>query len=75
MSSLSFSELVRLPSGERAELAMNLWDSLSADEREAELALSPVEAAELDRRWKEHLEGRNPAIPWDEVRRKLLDRE
>ena len=54
---------------------MSLWDSLSADEREAELALSPAEVAELDRRWKEHLEGRNTAVPWDEVRRKLLDRE
>ena len=75
MPSLSFSELLKLPPGERAELAMNLWDSLSADEREAELALSPAEAAELDRRWKEHLESPNRAVPWDEVRRKLLDRE
>ena len=75
MSSPSLSELLKLPPGERAELAMDLWDSLSADDREAELALSPAMAAELDRRWKEHLEGRNAAVPWDEVRRKLLDRE
>ena len=54
---------------------MSLWDSLSADEREAELALGPAEVAELDRRWKEYLEGLNTAVPWDEVRRKLLDRE
>ena len=58
--------------GERAELAMNLWESLSTAEREAELALSPAQAAELDRRWKEHLEGRNTAVPWDEVRRKQI---
>ena len=36
MSSRSFTELVKLPPGERAELAMALWDSLSADERQAE---------------------------------------
>ena len=75
MSSPSFSELLKLPPGERAELAMSLWDSLSADEREAELQLSAAQAAELDSRWREHLEGRNTAVPWEEVRRKLLDRE
>ena len=68
-------ELLKLPPGERAELAMDLWDSLSANDREEELALSLAEATELDRRWKEHLEGRGTAVPWDEVRRKLLDRE
>ena len=41
MLSPSFSELMKLPPGERAELAMNLWDSLAADEREAELELQP----------------------------------
>lgn len=75
MSSPSFSELLKLPPGERAELAMNLWDSLSGDEREAELELSEAQAAELDLRWQEHLASRNTAVPWEEVRRKLLDRE
>jgi putative addiction module component (TIGR02574 family) len=75
MPSPPFSELLKLPAGERAELAMALWDSLSADEREPELKLSPGEAAELDRRWREHLEAPDSAVPWDEVRRELLDRE
>ena len=75
MSSPSLSELLKLPSAERAELAMNLWDSLSADEREAEFEFSPAPAAELDRRWKEHLEDSNTPVPWYEVRRKLLERE
>ena len=66
---------MKLPAGERAELAMALWDSLSADEREPELKLSPDEAAELDRRWREHVEDPDSAVPWDDVRRKLLDRE
>ena len=75
MSSPPFSELLKLSASERAELAMVLWESLSADEREAELELSPEEAAELDRRWSEHVENPDSAVPWDEVRRRLLDRE
>jgi putative addiction module component (TIGR02574 family) len=56
---------------ERAELAMALWDSLSDAEREAELSLTPEQEAELDRRWAEHLDTPDTAIPWEEVRRKL----
>jgi hypothetical protein len=37
MASPSISELLKLPAGERAEIAMALWDSLSGAEREAEL--------------------------------------
>ena len=75
MSSASLSELLKLPAGERAELAMALWESLSLGEREADLELRPEEAAELDRRWKDHVENPDTAVPWDEVRRKLLNRE
>ncbi len=75
MLSPSLSELLKLPSGERAEFAMALWESLSAAERETELELSAEQAAELDRRWSEHVANPGSAIPWAEVRRKLLDRE
>ena len=71
----SLSELLKLPAGERAELAMALWESLSEAEREAELQLTPDEAAELDRRWDDHVKRPESAIPWSEVRRKLMDRE
>ena len=70
MSFHSLSELLRLPSKERAELAMVLWESLSDAERNDELALTPRQEAELDRRWAEHLRNPNSAIPWDEVRHK-----
>ena len=69
------SELLKLPPGERAELAMSLWESLSDAERERELELTPEEAAELDRRWMDHLERPDSEIPWDDVRRKLIRRE
>ncbi len=71
----SLSELLKLPAAERAELAMALWESLSEGEREGELALTPEQAAELDRRWEDHVHRPESAIPWAEVRQKLMDHE
>jgi len=71
----SLSELLKLPAGERAELAMALWESLSAVERETALELTPEQAAELDRRWMDHVQRPESAVQWDEVRRKLVGRE
>lgn len=71
----SLSELLKLPASERAELAMALWESLSSAEREADDELPPEEAAELDRRWMDHVQRPESAIPWEDVRRKLMARE
>jgi putative addiction module component (TIGR02574 family) len=73
MSSTDLAELLKLPAGERAELAMALWESLTEEEREGELELGPEQRAELDRRWTEHLADRRAAISWHDVRRKLDD--
>ncbi len=75
MTSRSISGLLRLPPEERAELAMVLWESLTEEQREGELQLTPEQEAELDRRWAEHLEDPSSAIPWEEVRRKLQSGE
>ena len=72
MSSNALSQLLKLPAGERAELAMALWDSLTDAEREGELLLTAEQEDELDRRWDEHLKNPGSAVPWSEVRRKLL---
>jgi putative addiction module component (TIGR02574 family) len=66
------SQLLRLPAGDRAELAIALWESLSDSEREGEFELTDEQRAELDRRWAEHIENPGSAIPWSAVRRKLL---
>jgi putative addiction module component (TIGR02574 family) len=71
MPPTTLSELLKLPSDERADLAMALWDSLTDTERKAELTLTPKQQAELDRRWAEHLTHPGSAIPWEDVRRKL----
>ena len=71
----SLSELLKLPAGERAELAMALWESLSEAEREGELELTPEEGEELDRRWMDHVQRPQSASPWDDVRRRLMESE
>jgi putative addiction module component (TIGR02574 family) len=75
MEASALAQLLKLPAGDRAELAMALWESLSDAERHTELALSDEQAAELDRRWAEHLADPQTAVPWSDVRRKLLGRE
>jgi putative addiction module component (TIGR02574 family) len=75
MESSTLAQLLRLPPGDRAQLAMALWESLTDDERQTELALSPEQRAELDRRWADHEKRPDNAIPWSDVRRKLLAKE
>ena len=67
----ALSELLKLPASARIEIAMALWESLTDAERDAELALTPDQEAELDRRLAEHIANPDSAIPWEEVRRKL----
>jgi putative addiction module component (TIGR02574 family) len=67
----TLAELLKLSASDRIEIAMALWDSLAEPERETQLALTPEQEAELDRRLAEHIANAASAIPWDEVRRKL----
>jgi putative addiction module component (TIGR02574 family) len=53
MPSSPLTELLKLPPGDRAELAMALWESLSDAERQGAFELSDADRAELDRRWAE----------------------
>ena len=68
----TLAELLKLPADQRVELALALWESLDDKAREAELALTPEQEAELDRRLAEHLASPGSSIPWEEVRRKLM---
>jgi len=70
----TLAELLKLPASQRIDIAIALWDSLTDAEREAELALTPEQEAELDRRLAEHIANPGSAIPWEEVRRKLSGR-
>jgi len=71
MAPETLTALLQLPPGERADLAMALWESLDEAQREAEFSLTPALAEELDRRLAEHLADPGSAVPWTEVRRKI----
>lgn len=73
MTQETLNALLKLPARERAEIAMALWESLDETQREAEFpALTPEETAELERRLNEHLADPSSAVPWEEVRRRIL---
>ncbi|MEX2273149.1 MAG: addiction module protein [Vicinamibacterales bacterium] len=72
MPSSPLTDLLKLPAGDRADLAIALWESLTDTEREAEFELTDEQRAELDRRWTEHVANPESAIPWSDVRTKLL---
>jgi putative addiction module component (TIGR02574 family) len=65
-------DLLKLPAHDRAELAMALWESLTDAERDGVFDLTDEQRRELDRRWQEHQRNPESAVPWSEVRRKLL---
>jgi putative addiction module component (TIGR02574 family) len=75
MTPKTLAELMKLSPSEREELVTRDWenhvddDGLEAEELDDELR------AELDRRWAEHLADPGSAIPWAEVRRKLMSGE
>ena len=66
------SDLLKLPADDRAQIAIALWESLTETQRDAAFDLNDDQRAELDRRWAEHVRNPGAAIPWSEVRRKLL---
>jgi putative addiction module component (TIGR02574 family) len=72
MPSSPLADLLKLPAGDRVELAMALWESLSDTERDGAFELSDADRAELDQRWAEHLENPDSAVPWSQVRSKLI---
>jgi len=71
MASRTLDDLLKLPPSERADLALALWESLSDADRAAEVALSPEQESELDRRLAKHTADPTSAVPWEEVRRRL----
>ena len=65
------TDLLQLPQNERLALAIALWDSLDDPSRDGALPLDPALFAELDRRWANHRDNPEAAVPWDEVRSQL----
>lgn len=64
-------EVMKLPANERVELALELWDSLAANES---LPPTAEQLAEIDRRIEEHERDPGSAIPFEEVMEQLRSR-
>jgi putative addiction module component (TIGR02574 family) len=71
MATTHLSDLLSLPADKRADLAIALWERLSDSGREQALPVSPGLAAELDRRWADHLAHPESGVPWEQVLKKL----
>jgi putative addiction module component (TIGR02574 family) len=69
---ISVSDLLSLSMTERLQLVEDLWDSIAAEA--AEIPLTEEQRREIDLRLAEH--DRNPAsaLPWEDVRMRLLRR-
>lgn len=65
-----FQEALRLPEGDRADLAAKLIDSLDPT---AEEGVDSAWAAEIKQRVQELETGQVKGIPWPEARRMILD--
>ena len=65
MSSAEILDQLRaLPAGERRQLVGQIWDEFA----DSELALTPAQAAELDRRLEDHQRSPNDVVPWSEIK-------
>ena len=74
MAPNTLTELLKLPPADRAELALALWASLDDASRSADLALTPEQISEFDRRFAEHQGNPATARSWDEVEKNLHER-
>ncbi len=66
-----WAELLELTPAERIELVQDLWDSIKPEDLPP---LTADEMDELDRRLAEHHRDPSTAMPWEEVKARLLAR-
>jgi len=69
MSSVSISDLLKLPVAERIRLVEAIWDSIAAVPDAVEL--STEQCQELDRRWAAFEKDPSVGTPWSEVRLRI----
>jgi putative addiction module component (TIGR02574 family) len=62
-------EIQNLSTPEKLQLVQDLWDDIASHAED--LALSPEQEKELDRRLAVHENDPKSGIPWDQVRQKL----
>ncbi len=70
MSSVSMSDLLKLPVAERIRLVEALWDSIAAVPESVEL--TPEQRRELDMRWEAYERDASPGEAWSDVRARVF---
>ena len=68
-----FPDFRKLSVAERIQLVEDIWDSLAVEGSEA-VQLTDAQRQELQRRLKAHEADPSSAIPWEQVRAELLQR-
>ncbi len=58
---------------ERIQLAEDIWDSIATENPEA-VALTPAQLQELQARLDAHEQDPSTAVPWEQVRSELFQR-
>lgn len=69
---MTLQEILNLSPSERLQLVEEIWDTL-VDLPEA-IPVTPAQRAELDRRLEKYRQDPHGSIPWDEVKRQILNR-
>ncbi len=64
-------EILKLNPAERLQLVEDIWDSLI--DLPDSIPVTPAQRAELDRRLAKYRNDPHGAIPWDEVKRRILN--
>jgi putative addiction module component (TIGR02574 family) len=69
MAASTLTQLLQLPAAERAELAKNLWESLTDAERDR--YFKPDQRAQIGRRLAAPVDSAQSPVAWQQVRRVL----
>ena len=66
-------DFLNLSAAERIQLAEDIWDSVAAENPEAAV-LTPAQLQELQARVDAHEQDPSSAVPWEQVRSELFQR-
>jgi putative addiction module component (TIGR02574 family) len=72
MSKVSVAEVLQLSIPERIQLVKDIWDSIASIPEQ--IALTPAQRDELERRLEDYRQHPEEGSPWEEVRNRILSR-
>jgi len=72
MGKLSAAEALQLSIPERIQLVEDIWDSIASVPEQ--IALTAAQRDELDRRLDDYRQHHEEGSPWEEVRKRILNR-